>query len=246
MFSLELGVLCSLSLAAVIVLASGTLYSHPRFGAYCHWLRIASALIASAGLVWQAITDQSSLYGRWGGASAVVGFGLVWALCIWPNPNKRVTGAASVLAALLLIAGWLPAASGWPRVFLGGWFWLAQIATAMGVSFWCYAACMLIDPKQEPFKPIVNWALLLQIVGIFALAIGAQRTWGRALSWDPVECWWLFAAAMSALALCGGRQQNWRNRLVAPLGLVPALLGWFGSWFIIQALHLASLYLAGA
>lgn len=246
MFSFEPGALYSLSLAAVLVLTSGVLHTHPRFGRYYRWLLLASAMLGGAGLGWQVIANQSSLYGQWSGASAAVGNGLVWALLIWPGRTRRLAGAVSILAALLLIACWLPAAPGWPRVLLGGWFWLAQAATAMGVSFWLYATCLLLEPRREAIKPILNWALLLQIAGIFALAIGAQQAWGRALSWDPVECWWLFATGMSAFALWGGRQRTWPSTLVATLGLVPALLGWFGSWLLIQVLHLASLYLAGS
>ena len=246
MSSAELLGRCSLSLVAVLVVVSGALHSHFKLGAYSRWLLLTAALIGSAGLGLQITANLASIYGRWDKATAAVGISLVWTLVVWPIRSQRSAAATSILAALLLIGCWLPATPGWPRILQGGWFWLAQTTTALGVSFWLYAACLLLEPDQAPLKPILNWALLLQVAGILTLAISAQRAWGRALSWDPVECWWLFAVAMSALALWGWRQRNWRNPLVVILGLVPALLAWFGSWLIIQALHLASLYMAGS
>lgn len=246
MSSAELLGRSSLSLTVALLLVSGALHSHPKLGAYCRWLLLTAALIGSAGLGFQITANLGSIYGRWDRATTAVGISLVWALVLWPSRSKRPAVAASILAALLLIGCWLPATPGWPRAIQGGWFWLAQTTTALGVSVWLYSACLALEPDQAPLKPILNWALLLQVAGVLGLAIGAQRAWGRALSWDPVECWWLFAVAMSALALWGWRQRNWRNPLVVLLGLVPALLGWFGSWFIIQALHLASLYMAGS
>ena len=246
MFSAEYLGRYSLSLAVVLMVVSRALHSHFKLGAYSRWLLLPAALIGSAGLGLQITANLASIYGRWDRATAAVGISLVWALVVWPSRVKRPATAASVLAALLMIGCWLPATPGGARVLFGGWFWLSQATTTLGVSLWLYAACLLLEPDQAPLKPILNWALLLQVAGILTLAIGAQRAWGRALSWDPVECWWLFAVAMSALALWGWRQRNWRNPLVVILGLVPALLAWFGSWLIIQALHLASLYMAGS
>ena len=245
MFSADILSRGSLSLAAALVLVSIALHSHPKFGKYYRWLLLTTALIGSADLGLQITANQGSIYGRWDRATVLVGISLVWALLLWPSRLKRPATVASILAALLLIGCWLPATPGWPRAMQGIWFWLAQAVTTLGVSLWLYAACLLLDPDQALLKPILNWALLLQAAGVFVLVIGAQRAWGRALSWDPVECWWLLTVAMSALALWIWRQRKSSNILVVLLGLVPALLGWFGSWLIVQTLHMASLYMAG-
>jgi hypothetical protein len=212
---------------------------------FSRWILLISALLSTLSLVLQIISSRGVLYGRWDRATAIVGIGLIWCLFLWPSDSRRPLVAGGSLAALFLACSWLTTTPDEPLLFTGSWFWIAQAFTAFGASLWLYAGCHLFAPGESASKPSLNWALISQVAGIIGLGIGAQRAWGWAWSWDPVECWWLFAITMSALSLWGRYQRRWHYSWVVLLGLVPALTGWFGSWFIIQALNLASRYMTG-
>jgi hypothetical protein len=244
--SVELvGRIC-LSFSAALILTAGIWHVYRGSSTHYHRLTLMSALVGSIGLAFLVSGSSGSLYGDWEGACSSVVIGLEWAVVFLPGRSKRSALAASIVSALLVAGCWLPTAPDLPRALQGAWFISAQIMTAIGVGFWLYAACLALQSDGGPLQRIQSWAFLFQTVGALTLAIGAHQVWGQALSGDPVECWWLFAVVLSALAVWGWRQRGWDVRLTAALALAPALLAWFGSWFIIRALHLASLYVAGS
>jgi hypothetical protein len=244
MSNVELTGRICLSFAAGMVLLSGIARYHPKFVVFHRWMLLASALVGIIGLTVTFLLPGNSFYGRIDGSMASSGIGVVCMHLLWPNPSRRSMIVANILAVVLISGCWIPTPLPWPYS-QGGWFWVAQIVASIGVSFWLYAACLLLESTQGTNKLLLYWAFLLQVVGLVSLTIGAHRVWGWVLGWDPVITWWLFAVFVNAFALWGWRKFNWDKLAVVIIGLVPTAFVWFGSWFIIRALNLVTLYASG-
>jgi len=203
------------------------------------WLFLASTCSSIAALT-SLLLSPISIYGSIGRSCALVGIGLIWSMGYLFFRGIAIQPALIGLTAAFAASSWLMGIDPNLPTLFGFCPVLAQMLTCLGLCWWLCSAVQAFT--DQPCPHLSTLAFMFEAAGSLVLAFNALVTWGQVFNWDPLESWWLFACLMAGIAVLGERH-GWSPRVVALVGGLPAILTWFASWSIIQALHLSSIYL---
>ena len=181
-------------------------------------------------------------------ASTGLAMGSASLAAVRSNGRIRIAGALSVSLALavpLVFPGWR-----WAGVRIEGWvFGIAELLYALASGALLLAAvCSAIPGPSHtpgPAEFSLPWGLSFWTGGLVFQSIAAQLAWGAYWSWDPVECWYLAAwliTAIAALVAGSGHERARGAKWLLWVSALAVLAVWLGALPLVRWLGLASLY----